>query len=86
MRTFASANPYHFHRADGAGYALLGAFVRHLDKANPQVASRLATAFTTWRQYEPGRAALMREQLERISKESGISKDLFEIVSKSLED
>ena len=86
VRTFASANPYHFHRADGAGYALLGAFVRRLDKANPQVASRLATAFTNWRQYEPGRAALMREQLERISKESGISKDLFEIASKSLED
>jgi aminopeptidase N len=37
-----------------------------------------------WRRLEPNRAALMRQQLERIAAAPGLSKDTYEQVSKSL--
>ncbi|WJW74372.1 aminopeptidase N [Thiohalobacter sp. IOR34] len=85
LRSFAAANPVHFHRADGAGYAFIGEQVRRLDAINPQVAARLVTAFTQWRRYDAGRAKGMRAELEKILAESSISTDVYEIASKSLE-
>lgn len=79
-----AANPVAFHAPDGSGYAFLAEQVLAVDALNPQVAARLAKAFTRWRQYEPGRAGLMRRQLERIAGREGLSRDLYEIVSKSL--
>ncbi len=43
------------------------------------------SAFTTYRQYDAGRQAAMREQLQRIAKTEGLSENVYEIVSKSLE-
>jgi len=40
--------------------------------------------FGRWRRFEPDRAALMRAELERIVASPGLSKDVFEQVSKSL--
>jgi aminopeptidase N len=37
-----------------------------------------------WRRFEPNRAALMRQALERIVATSDLSKDVFEQASKSL--
>jgi aminopeptidase N len=37
-----------------------------------------------WRRFEPGRAALMKAELERIVATPGLSKDVFEQASKSL--
>ena len=54
------------------------------DKLNPQIAARLVTPFGRWRRFEPKRAAMMRQQLERIAAAPGLSKDVFEQVSKSL--
>jgi aminopeptidase N len=56
-----------------------------VDKLNNQVAARMVGAFTTYRQYDEGRAALMRAALERISKADKLSENVFEIVSKSLQ-
>ena len=56
-----------------------------LNKVNAIVASRVASAFTTFRQYDAPRQALMRAQLERISKAEGLVENVYEIVSKSLE-
>ena len=55
-----------------------------LDKRNPQVAARLAGVFGTWRRYTPERQTLMEAQLRRIKEAKGISKDTYEIVSRSL--
>ena len=55
-----------------------------LDATNPQLAARLAMALAAWRRYDPVRAATMRVALERISGRSGLSRDVFEIVSRSL--
>lgn len=82
--TFAMANPFAFHAAGGEGYALLADTILALDPRNPQVAARMATAFRSWATLEEKRRGLAKAQLERILGTSGLSRDLFEIVSKSL--
>ena len=81
---FCGANLRGFHRADGAGYALLGEVVRELDRKNPQIASRLITPLGRWRRYDTTRRDLMRGELERILALESLSSDSFEIASKSL--
>jgi aminopeptidase N len=78
------ANHMAFHAPDGRGYAFLGDMILAADKLNPQVAARLVPPFGRWRRFEPKRAELMREALERIVAAPGLSKDVFEQVSKSL--
>ena len=81
---FAQGNPSRFHAPDGSGYRFVADRILDLDPINPQVAARLAKVFARWRQYEPGRAALMRAELERIAGRAGLSRDVYEIVSRSL--
>lgn len=78
------ANHWAFHSDDGRGYAFLADMIIAADKLNPQVAARLVPPFGRWRRFEPKRAALMRAALERIVATPGLSKDVFEQVSKSL--
>jgi aminopeptidase N len=77
-------NQVRFHEADGAGYAFVADQVLTVDKINPQTAARLVTPLGRWRRFDKNRARLMRQQLERIAQSNGLSKDLFEMVSKSL--
>ena len=81
---FAHGNHVRFHDRSGAGYELLGDYVLALNALNPQVAARLVSAFTAWRRYDSVRQVLMQRQLERLRDHDGLSKDVFEIVSKSL--
>ncbi len=81
--TFA-ANPVRFHDAGGAGYAFLADQVLAIDPLNPQIASRLALVFTNWKRYDERRQLFMQAQLERILSAPQLSRDLYEIVSKSL--
>ncbi len=83
--TFAAGNPTGFHRADGSGYALIADHVLELDPRNPQVAARLGKAFDRWRRYDAGRQAQMRAQLERILAAPKLSRDVYEIATKSLQ-
>jgi aminopeptidase N len=79
-----SANQVRFHAADGAGYVFLADQVLATDSINAQTAARLVAPLGRWRRFDPGRAALMKAQLERIVAVNGLSKDVFEMVSKSL--
>jgi len=81
---FSQANPLHFHAENGQGYQFLADQVIALDALNPQVASRMVGALTSWRRYDQGRQALMKTQLERIVVTDAISKDVYEIAGKSL--
>ena len=81
---FVSANPARFHEKDGSGYRLLADVVIELNGINPQIASRLVRLMSRWRRYDSARQDLMRAQLERIRESKGLSKDVLEIVSKSL--
>ena len=78
------ANHWAFHSADGRGYGFLADMIIAADKLNPQVAARLVPPFGRWRRFDPARAELMRQALERIVATAGLSKDVFEQVSKSL--
>jgi len=78
------ANPVHFHAADGAGYAFVADQVIALDSFNPQIAARLARGFDRWKKYDTGRQAQARAALQRIRDTTRLSKDVAEIVSRSL--
>jgi aminopeptidase N len=81
---FAHGNPARFHDPGGAGYAFLADRVIELDPLNPQVAARLVSALSRWRRYDAGRQRLMRTQLERIQAQAGLSRDVGEIIARSL--
>jgi len=82
--TFSTANQTGFHRADGAGYRFVAATILEVEKRNPQVAARLATAFRSWRSLEPERQAKAREALVSIAKAEALSADLRDIVERTL--
>ena len=81
---FSQANPLHFHAANGQGYQFLADQIIALNTLNPQIASRMVVALTAWRRYDEVRQALMKAQLERIMNTEAISKDVYEVASKSL--
>ncbi len=81
---FSQANPLHFHAANGQGYQFLADQIIALNTLNPQVASRMLSPLTSWRRYDPGRQALIKAQLERIMTTEAVSKDVYEVASKSL--
>jgi aminopeptidase N len=56
--------------------ALIGAFA--------SIAARLVSVFTLWKRYDEKRQALMKKELERIVNTPKLSKDVYEVVSKSL--
>jgi len=82
---FAHGNSLHFHDRSGRGYQFLGDQVLRLDPINPQVAARMVSAFNQWRRYDEGRQQMMRAQLERIAATEELSRDVYEIVSRGLE-
>ncbi|NOQ15183.1 MAG: aminopeptidase N, partial [Methyloprofundus sp.] len=81
---FSLANPLHYHAINGQGYQFLADQVIALNSLNPQVASRMVGALTQWRRFDEQRQILIKQQLERIINTENISKDVFEIASKSL--
>ncbi len=82
--TFAHNNPVCFHAADGSGYRFVADQVLALDPLNPQTAARLATCFSRFQRYGENRAQLMRDELERIAGTAGLSRDVAEVVGRSL--
>jgi aminopeptidase N len=83
IRSFA-ANHVRFHAACGAGYEFLADRVLELNALNPQVAARMARGFDRWRKFDAGRQAKAHRQLKRILDAEGLSRDVAEIVGKSL--
>lgn len=81
---FCSNNAINFHDKAGEGYQFLADKIILLNHQNPQIASRLLTPLTKWKKYNATRQQLMKAQLERIMAEPALSKDVFEVVSKSL--
>jgi aminopeptidase N len=81
---FCSANLVNFHSPDGSGYEFLQQQVIILNNQNPQVAARLVTPLTRWKQFAEPNAGLMRRALQTIADEPGLVKDVLEIATKSL--
>ena len=80
-----AGNQWAFHHRSGKGYRLIADCIIALDKLNPQTAARLVPPLGRWKRFDEGRAALMRAELQRILLQPGLSKDVTEQVSKSLE-
>lgn len=81
---FAYQNPSALHAPGGAGQAFLADQVLALDAINPQVASRLVDPLLRWRRLEARRGEHLRLLLTRILEHPGLSRDVFEKVSKAL--
>ena len=77
-------NPAQFHRADGAGYRIVGDAVRAVATSNPQLASRLAGRFDQWRRYDDARGTLMTNELRSI-RDSQPARDVLKLSSVHLE-
>jgi aminopeptidase N len=80
---FSDGNFTRFHDPAGEGYRLLADIVAHLDATNPQVGARMLGPLRQWRRFaEPQRGlmqAVLKDLVERVK-----SRDIFEVVSKSL--
>lgn len=81
---FSQSNPLHFHAENGQGYRFLADQIIALNALNPQVASRMLGALIAWRRHDEGRQKLMKAELERIVATEAISRDVYEVASKSL--
>jgi len=77
---FVRGNPHGFHRADGAGYRWLADRLIGLDALNPQVAARLAKGLNGWRRLEPVRREAARTAIVSLAGQTGLSRNLAEIV------
>lgn len=88
VSSFCNANAINFHclaaNKTAPGYIFLANQIIQLNSQNPQIASRLLTPLTKWKKYNFIRQNLMRTELKRILAEPNLSKDVFEVVSKSL--
>jgi aminopeptidase N len=84
LRNFIGGNFTGFHTASGAGYALAADAILKLDATNPQVASRLATGFRSWRKFDGPRRKKAEAALKRILAAKGLSGDVYEIISRTL--
>jgi aminopeptidase N len=82
--TFAGQSLVNFHGVDGSGYQLLADKIILLNALNPQIASRLVAPLSKWRRYVDHQGQQMKQQLQRIMAQEDLSKDVYEVVSKSL--
>jgi aminopeptidase N len=82
---FCQSNQVRFHDPSGAGYSFLVDQLLRLIPINPQVSARLLAPLTNWRRFEDGRRSLMLQELRRLQGISNLPRDVFEILTKSLE-
>ena len=85
LLAFAKFNSLGFHREDGSGYKFIADQVLEIDGRNPQVASRLVSAFNQWKTFTPEAAQKMKAELQRIAAHTGLSSNVKEIVTRALE-
>ncbi|MHA7853229.1 aminopeptidase N [Marinobacter shengliensis] len=83
---FAGQNLAAFHNPDGSGYRFLADQVCRLDDSNPQIAARLVSPLTRWKKFSPQYSSQMKAALERIRDKTELSRDVYEVVHKSLAD
>ncbi|GIX66005.1 aminopeptidase n, putative [Babesia caballi] len=74
-----------FHDPSGAGYKFLADQILAVDPINAHVSSHQAIHLTKFKKLDPSLRALMLGQLERLINAAGISKNLYEVVQKSLD-
>ncbi|EGQ8132147.1 aminopeptidase N [Vibrio parahaemolyticus] len=84
--SFLTANPVRFHDKSGSGYQFAGEILRQLNDSNPQVASRMIDPLLKFLKYDEARQAMIRAELEKLKAMDNLAKDLFEKVTKALDE
>ncbi len=84
LTAFSDGNPVRFHDRSGAGYEFIADRVIELDPLNPLLAARMLQPMGQWRRHDSLRQSLMRAQLERVLTRANVSRNTYEIASKSL--
>ena len=84
ISSFCNGNPSQFHAADGSGYAFWTEQVIALNKLNPQLAARLVRTLDHWKKYQPALKQQMQAALQKVAAAKGLSKDVQEVVFKTL--
>ncbi|WP_428488961.1 aminopeptidase N [Rhodopila sp.] len=79
-----AANQVRFHDRSGAGYLLYADTIVQLDPTNGQVAARMVSPLGQWRRFDTVRQHLMQAELQRILDLPGLSRNTFEMASKSI--
>ena len=83
MGGFAYNQP-EFHKADGSGYALAAEMAIKVDGFNPQMACHMIRPMIRWKRFDQKRQELMKAALKKVIQKEGISKNVYELVTKSL--
>ena len=81
---FSHGNAVGFHAVDGSGYEFVKNWVVKLDPINPQISARLVSAFNHWKKYTGSLKQRMKDCLQEIGEQPGVSRDVAEIVENSL--
>ncbi|MEM6627034.1 MAG: aminopeptidase N [Pseudomonadota bacterium] len=80
---FAMSNPVEFNAADGWGYKFLADMILEIDKINPALSARLATAYENWRAFTDDRREAAKAELERLSA-ANLSQNAQDIIGRAL--
>lgn len=83
--SFINNNPVSFHATNGTGYAFLREIIVQLNDTNPQVASRMLDPFLKYKNYDQGRANLIKQELETLAGMESLAPDVYEKITKALE-
>lgn len=77
-------NYIHFHALDGSGYLFAEEQIGRIDEINPSTAARLANAFGKYPKLDEKRQEMLKASLERLLAKKNLSRNAYEIISKSL--
>ena len=83
--TYCNRNHINFHKGSGEGYKFLADQIIRMDGINAHMASYLFTPFSFWKRYKPELQKLMKQEIKRITETKGLSKNVFEVASKTLD-
>ena len=78
-----AGNLIQFNHHSGRGYTFIADQIIEMDKINPQMASRLAGAFKDFKRLPSDLKSLVKTELDRILEVEGLSRNVYEIVSKT---
>ncbi|MDH5424239.1 MAG: aminopeptidase N [Gammaproteobacteria bacterium] len=74
-----------FHDISGKAYQFLADLVIELNQLNPQIAARMLLPLGRWQRFDSLRQDLMKAELGRIAEMDNLANDVYEVVSKCLQ-
>ena len=77
-------NQTEFHKLDGSGYDFAVEMAYKMDDMNPQMAAHMVKPLTRWKRFDAKRQEMMKKALEKVLEKKNLSKNVYELVTKSL--